>query len=88
MTEHFIERLEVSMVWFLFATLIVSGCAQYRWLHPNYTEATFKRDAYDCEKDMRQSAYFGTGIGGAIRAREFQDRCMEARGYTKTLVEQ
>jgi len=52
------------------------GCTTTYWVHP-LTMENFSRDSYECERDMRQSMYFGTGFS----ARAFQDRCMEARGY-------
>jgi hypothetical protein len=67
--------------------LLLIGCAQYRWTHPSFTEANWRRDTYECERDMRQSAYFGGGIVGQINATDFQERCLQARGYTKVKVE-
>jgi hypothetical protein len=39
-------------------------------------------DSYACEKDARQSGYFGGGIVGQINFNEFEGRCMRARGWT------
>src|SRR5215510_6823562 len=69
------------------ALLGLSGCAQYRWTHPSFTEANWRRDIYECERDMRQSAYFGGGIVGQINANDFQERCLQARGYSKVKVD-
>lgn len=68
--------------------LALSGCARYQWQKPGATEAEFKMDAYNCEKDMRQSGYYGGGLAGAIEAIEFEHRCMEAHGYTQVQVNQ
>lgn len=65
----------------LVATL--TACApQMVWNKPGATQQDFARDSYQCEKDMRQSNYFGGGIAGAINAQEFQKRCMVAAGWT------
>jgi hypothetical protein len=72
-------------IW-LIGLLLVSGCVQHRWTHPNFNEQSWKKDTYECERDMRQSAYFGGGILGSVRAQEFGERCLEARGYTKEQV--
>ena len=66
----------------------LSGCStQHKWTHPNFTQANWSRDTYECEKDMRQSGYFGRGIMAQVRANEFQERCLQARGYTKVTVD-
>jgi hypothetical protein len=71
----------------------LSGCVRYGWIHPNYlpgslqAEQALKRDGYECEKDMRQSGYFGGGIIGAMNAQEFGERCMQARGYSKVKID-
>jgi len=36
---------------------------------------------------MRQGGYFGGGIVGQLNAQDFFDRCMVAKGWTKTRVE-
>jgi hypothetical protein len=64
------------------AVLLIAGCAEQAvWVKPGATEQDFAQDTYECERDMRQSGYFGTGIYGAINAREFTERCMVARGW-------
>lgn len=69
---------------FLAVLLALAGCTQTVWLHPNHNDqATFNRDSYECERDMRQSGYYGRGLIGQINAQEFADRCMIARGYYK-----
>jgi hypothetical protein len=69
--------------------LFLSGCAtgRYAWTHPTFTEQTYKRDNYECERDMRQSAHFGRGLVGELNAYAFNARCMEARGYTWVKVQ-
>jgi hypothetical protein len=41
----------------------------------------FERDAYNCERDARQSA-FSNSADGITERIEFQKRCMTARGYS------
>lgn len=67
-------------------SLLLASCAQYQWQKSGATQAGFKQDTYECEKDMRQSGYFGGGLLGAYNAYAFGERCMEARGYTKIQV--
>jgi hypothetical protein len=71
----------------ILACLVVAGCAQTVWHKAGVTQAEFNKDAYECEKDARQSGHFGTGIVGAIAFGQFQERCMVARGYSKMKVE-
>jgi len=61
----------------------LAGCASYTWVKPGVTPQDFTRDAYLCERDMRQSGYFGTGIVGAMNQQSFFERCMIANGYSK-----
>jgi len=71
--------------WFAIALVSFSlfGCATPMvWEKSGVSQADFKRDRYECERDMRQSGYFGGGISGSINRREFFKSCMGARGYT------
>lgn len=61
--------------------LLLSGCATAVWTKPGATQQDLAKDSYDCEKDMRQSGYYGTGIIGAMNADGFEDRCMVAHGW-------
>jgi hypothetical protein len=64
--------------------LVLTGCTQYMWKHPSHSDmARFRRDHYECERDMRQSGYYGGGIAGQMNATAFGERCMVARGYYK-----
>src|SRR5688500_11356349 len=66
----------------LLCFLPLMGCTSYIWRHPEHNDqARFQRDSYECERDMRQSAYYGGGIVGQINAQGFAERCMFARGY-------
>jgi len=66
----------------LFSCLSLVGCAQLVWDKPGATQQDLMRDSYDCERDMRQSGYYGGGIVGMVNAQEFGMRCMYARGWT------
>ncbi len=60
--------------------LALAACARTMYRHPDYTPQKWATDSYECERDMRQSGYFGTGIYGAMNRQEFFDRCLGARG--------
>ncbi len=66
---------------------LLAGCASIVWTKPDFTEEEFRVDRYACERDMRQSGYYGTGLAGALNAQGFFDRCMESKGYYKARVE-
>jgi hypothetical protein len=68
--------------------LLFAGCARFVWVKPGAGQQDFQRDAYECERDMRQSGYFGTGVAAAINAQNFQERCMVARGWSKQQANQ
>jgi hypothetical protein len=69
----------------LIATAVVAslaGCASPMvWNKYGASQADYQQDAYACEKDARQSGYFGGGIAGAINMREFFKHCMVAHGW-------
>ena len=67
----------------LVAAVLQVGCARVMYRHPEYTPQLWARDSYECERDARQSGYFGGGIMGAINMRDFKDRCLTARGWTR-----
>lgn len=62
--------------------LCLSGCGPTIWDKPGATQADFNKDSYECERDMRQSGYYGGGLVGAANAQNFYNRCMVAHGYT------
>ena len=51
------------------------------WVKPGASQQDYATDSYNCERDMRQSGYFGTGIIGALNADDFASRCMIAHGW-------
>lgn len=69
----------------LVAALCAAGCAGFQpvWDKPGGTPQSFNTDSYECERDARQSGYYGGGLLGALNFRSFADRCMEAHGWTK-----
>ena len=72
------------MVLVAVVALVHAGCGRVVYRHPNYTPQKWAQDSYECERDARQSGYFGGGIAGAMAMRDFYDRCLAARGWTKT----
>lgn len=64
--------------------LLLGGCATYTWRHPEYTPEKWARERYECERDARQSGYYGTGIYGAMNMQAFFERCLESKGWVKT----
>src|SRR5437899_9366442 len=67
-------------------SFLLSACASTSWSKPGATQAEYNKDSYECERDMRQSGGYGTGLAGALNAQGFAERCMIARGYTKVTV--
>jgi len=63
-------------------TALLVGCAPMIWDKSDATQDDYNRDSYECEKDARQSGYYGGGIAGSIEMRNFFKRCMTAKGYT------
>lgn len=67
--------------------LLATGCAEsYIWTKDDTTQQDFARDAYSCERDVRQSGYYGGGLAGALEMQAFFDRCMVAHGYKKAVL--
>lgn len=67
----------------LMLAALLGGCAQMIFEKSGVTQQEFSKDKYECERDSRQSGYYGEGLVGALNMQGFFDRCMEARGYTK-----
>jgi hypothetical protein len=65
------------------ALLLLTACATFVWTKDSFTQQDFLRDRYECERDMRQSGYYGGGLAGAINMQNFFDSCMVARGWRK-----
>jgi hypothetical protein len=87
--ESHLSQFSLKKLIVVTSALLFIGCTQYVWKHPDHNDqARFNRDAYECERDMRQSGYFGSGLTGSINAQQFQERCMVARGYYKVESDQ
>jgi len=52
------------------------------WDKSGATQDDYNRDSYECEKDARQSGYYGGELVGKMNMRDFFKRCMVSRGYT------
>jgi hypothetical protein len=65
----------------LLLVLSTTGCARAYWTKAGFNQADWNRDSYECERDMRQSGYYGTGLFGALNAQNFEERCLVAKGY-------
>ena len=75
-----LERNTVAVV---LLAITVAGCTRTYWTKPGFNQADWNRDSYECERDMRQSGYYGAGLVGVINAENFQERCLVAKGYHK-----
>jgi hypothetical protein len=67
-----------------FACAVVAACAEAVWVKPGATTQDFNADSYACERDARQSAYFGGGLIGALNMQSFAEHCMVAHGWSKS----
>ncbi len=81
-SRHRISGDNMKLREFAVLAVILSGCSPPIWDNPNATQADYNRDSYECERDARQSGYFGTGLAGGLNMRRFIQECMIARGYT------
>ena len=60
----------------------ITGCAAPMvWQKSGATQSDYNTDSYACEKDSRQSGYYGGGIAGALAMKDFFKRCMVSKGY-------
>jgi hypothetical protein len=73
----------LQLVALLACVVSAAGCASWYWTKPGFNPADWNRDSYECERDMRQSGYYGAGWVGASNAQNFYERCLAARGYYK-----
>ncbi len=67
---------------FIIIAFGVSGCTQHVWVKANATQQDYNIDFYACEKDMRQSGYYGSGVIALAEMEGFFNRCMFARGWS------
>ncbi len=68
----------------LLASLTLTSCAQRVWTKPGASDQDFATDRYGCERDVRQSGYYGTGLAGAVNMNSFFSECMNAHGWSLT----
>lgn len=74
--------------WFLLGAAIgLVGCAKQVCVKDGATQQVFLSERYQCERDMRQSGYYGGGLAGELEMGRFFDRCMEAHGYRLVAAE-
>jgi hypothetical protein len=66
----------------ILGSVALSACApQSVWTKAGATDQDFATDSYDCERDARQSSYYGSGLAGAVNMQGFANRCMVAHGW-------
>jgi hypothetical protein len=64
-------------------TAFMFGCAPAnQWVKAGASQQDFSTDSYDCEKDARQSGYYGGGLVGAVNMQAFFNRCLGAHGWS------
>lgn len=63
--------------------LSVGACTHATWVRKGATDADLQRDQYACEKDARQSSYFGGRYYFDINFQAFQNRCMRSKGWSQ-----
>ena len=74
----------LALVIVVAVAVVQVGCGRVVYRNPKYTPQLWARDSYECERDARQSGYFGSGIAAQLDMLDFYDRCLGARGWTKT----
>ncbi|MEJ0020405.1 MAG: hypothetical protein WDN25_28415 [Acetobacteraceae bacterium] len=66
----------------LLILLGLSGCGQNsQWIKEGTSIQDYNSDSYACERDARQSGYFGGGLVGALNMQSFFNKCMVAHGW-------
>jgi hypothetical protein len=76
------------MLFGIILALFLYGCAsKYQLVKYGATQQEVAKDNYECERDARQSGYFGGGIVGEINMRNFFERCLAVKGYQKIKIE-
>lgn len=72
----------------IFTLLLLSACSTQTviWEKPGADSQTQIRDKYECERDVRQGGYYGSGITADINMQEFYERCLIAKGWNKTIT--
>jgi hypothetical protein len=73
--------MRVGLILALALAATLSGCGPTVWDKAGATQQDFNVDSYACERDARQSGYFGTGLVGASNMKQFYNECMVSKGY-------
>jgi hypothetical protein len=67
--------------------MALTSCVRHVWYRQGATTADYNRDSYQCERDARQSGYFGTSYAAVVSIDEFYSRCMIAQGWERRQVD-
>ncbi|BAE50532.1 hypothetical protein amb1728 [Paramagnetospirillum magneticum AMB-1] len=71
-----------SAIIFVAVAALVASCAtQITWYKEGATIEDYNLQAYNCEKDMRQSGYFGDAFAAPGNMRSFYSKCMIVHGW-------
>ena len=60
----------------IFCALCLCSCTIGTLTKPGLTDAEFRKDMYQCDRDARMS-----GLGAGVASLGMRLQCMEARGY-------
>ena len=60
------------------ALMLLSACAEPKWVHATKTQDDFHRDHYACQKDL---AILKGNDEFSLGRRDFYASCMRARGW-------
>jgi len=63
------------------AVLLLTGCATQAWVKEGASQQNLATDSYECERDLRQSFYYGRGLIAWANMNAYERRCMVARGW-------
>lgn len=62
---------------------LLTSCTSPNWVKS--VDSSYSGNAqaaqFECERDVRQSGYYGAGLIGAYNANSFYRRCMMAKGF-------
>jgi hypothetical protein len=76
------NEMKSNLICAVALVVLLAGCAPMIWDKSGATQNDYNKDSYDCEKDARQSGYYGGGIAGGLEMKEFFKRCMVSKGYS------
>ncbi len=74
-------RMRRALIISVLVSQLVACAAPKSWQKEGATEQAFQADSYECERDARQSGYFGTGGVASLNMQGFFARCLQAHGY-------